>query len=119
MSDIKFRAWDPHKKVMMSDGDFFINANGTIFQPYEYVGDGDDVPMNHLIIMQYIGLKDKNGKEIYVGDIIRGIDKNIDLVVGYNSDLAGYMPFVACAELAKEARVIGYVCQDYKIFLDI
>lgn len=66
MREIKFRAWDKEEKVMCYDiptftDDFTDMLNRTI----KYHQDND------LVLMQYTGLKDKNGKEIYEGDIIK------------------------------------------------
>ena len=66
MREIKFRAWDASEKEMVSwahviyDPDYWLQ--GLLMQ--EDV-DEDDV------LMQYTGLKDKNGVEIYEGDIMR------------------------------------------------
>jgi len=68
MREIKFRAWDKKNKAM--------------FYPQEliqldrvYVGYFDDSGCpkvnEDIILMQYTGLKDKNGKEIYEKDIIK------------------------------------------------
>lgn len=72
MREIKFRAWDRYRKVMVQS--FSIEQ----FTQKEYPSDDVRVETKwtyyeyapELIIMQYTGLKDKNGKEIYEGDIV-------------------------------------------------
>lgn len=67
MRDIKFRAWDKKNKEWISDTDSFFN--GMLFN--RKVGSvGIDFWSTKFELMQYTGLKDQNGKEIYEGDII-------------------------------------------------
>lgn len=59
MREIKFRAWDKNNKFMI-----FI-------QPVDFEAGCDYFTDDNYIIEQFTGLLDKNGREIYEGDIIQ------------------------------------------------
>jgi uncharacterized phage protein (TIGR01671 family) len=65
MREIKFRAWNG--KAMEHGGFSISPSNGRIIDSCIISKVKDDSPL-----MQYTGLKDKNGVEIYEGDILRG-----------------------------------------------
>lgn len=72
MREIKFRVWKDGKiyvyEPWMSINKVHISLDGVVWflkQPGKANGENHDA-----ILMQYTGLKDKNGKEIYEGDVI-------------------------------------------------
>jgi len=138
MREIKFRAWESKLTYMHDDvfvygsGNVYTSASKTFGTPNTEIEYKDD-----MIVMQFTGLQDRNGVDIYEGDILcfqmtakggLGLENDgIDKIVGpvefgeFNPDcsvLSDYIGFHVSGRSLKyklsekNCRVIGNIHQN-------
>lgn len=120
--EIEFRAWDNENEYMITSKQGILTAlqykMNLVRQDNGYYNNGDLLKpnINRYTLMQYTGLKDKNGKKIFEGDILRDYSNEIeDWVVSYE-----YGKFIGtfdnlCEDLYEisDLEVIGNIYENY------
>jgi uncharacterized phage protein (TIGR01671 family) len=106
MREIKFRACSPLVKKM-----HYNDKNLDLWEFLRYV--------HGMKLMQYTGLKDKNGVEIYEGDLLyKELPNNRTYVVEYSNvsfrarGTTGYKNSVLRGVVLKDTEVIGNIHQN-------
>jgi len=116
MKKVRFRVWDIINKRIIKkpylhfvDGEsFFIKEKG---EPIR-----SDL---EFILLQFTGLKDKNGKEIYEGDVVKYIttERNVYEVRFANGKFVAFNRFMQhdLFFISKNAKVIGNIYQNSEL----
>ena len=100
MKEIKFRAWFPNKKGMRFVA---MNAVYEVNKSYFYLSPMPMSDYEPIELMQYTGLRDKNGREIYEGDILK-IDDDWEKW-GFASGFVGYVIYDQGSFKLKEGKI--------------
>jgi len=111
MRPIKFRAWGYVEINKLG----MFNWGTSKWQISKWIADGE----RGVAIMQYTGLKDKNGKEIYEGDVLKwdstgSGDENFIDVISWDNGKSAFMSgedFLYFEELS-EIEVIGNIYEN-------
>ena len=122
MREIKFRVWDKKENEMFYS-DMYQNKTSMIYGLGNFLKECSDIEEP---IMQYTGLKDKNGVEIYEGDIIKYDFNNLNYRIEFiNAEFIARRFYENIEDLyptefdfGKECEVLGNIYENPELLND-
>ncbi|HEM4281811.1 TPA: hypothetical protein U1X78_000188 [Streptococcus suis] len=119
----KFRAWDTFRNKWVKY--FYITENGLIYnieQPHWDLIGAIPIEKSGLVVMQSTGVFDKNGKEIFEGDVVNIFGEKLSKI--YYSDgafcvdiLIGETPLHAF--LSEQLEIIGNIHRNPELMEEV
>ena len=114
----RFRAWDKELQTMLDVSLIDFKKRVLVGEHWKF-GETNFMSFDDIKLMQSTGLVDKNGKEIFEGDVLGTKDGLLNGVVEYRSDLGmfvnsliRYNNFEGLCNVASDREIIGNVYEN-------
>lgn len=101
----KFRAWDKETQTMLDVSLIDFKKSVLVGEHWEF-GETIFINFDDIHLMQSTGLKDKNGKEIFEGDILKFNDEWLDYC--YEGYVDGSINGINYVEIKKEKTCFAF-----------
>jgi uncharacterized phage protein (TIGR01671 family) len=131
---IKFRCWSPDQERMIDSPFMFQETQEhdnetTPFTYYEDWRDWEDGIKRPCYVMQFTGLKDNNGKEIYESDILQDTEVPATYIVKWHQDKTAFdlyrvgdgewiSNYYSVADVVLACKLIGNIFENKELLKD-
>lgn len=122
MRKIKYRAWlvNAQRMINVQEINFYVKTISYIEDDYESLEQSwEDEDLDNAILMQSTGVKDKNGVEIFEGDIVETPPYKSKYLVDYvDGSHVGRIDYRKYITLYKGLKVIGNIYENSEFLED-